>query len=359
MINLNSKFIILLFSISWILASNAIAAPSISKFSGTLKHGDLITVTGSNFGVKSQPQPLLYEDVESGKFSTWWSDTQELSVNSDPQTQRDKYSKYNAVGNLKNNTNIYWEGSKQQYESTTWFTQYWFKISGNFSFSGLNTDPFSSVKFWRVWPANAIQSPAANTYLEWKVNTGNDYTQAMVEVANDWRIESTPAANPQLYVHPGSWQNVEVEYRENSAPGVHDGILRAWVDGKQIFNLSDLNTSVIADERFKALGIVGLFNSNRPKSSVDVFCYLDDAYIDNTWARIVLGNASTWDKSTVREVQIPTKWTDNEIIFTLSGNSLDNKPSYLYVKDATGAVNQQGFPLCNNCPQPPINVNAK
>ena len=86
---------------------------------------------------------------------------------------------------------------------------------------------------------------------------------------------------------------------------------------------------------------------------------LDDIYVDNTWARVMIGNAPTWAASTVHDIEIPTAWSGNSISVVLHNDSLPNfSGAYLYVFDSNGSVNQNGYPLCSNCPQSVGNLTA-
>jgi hypothetical protein len=73
---------------------------------------------------------------------------------------------------------------------------------------------------------------------------------------------------------------------------------------------------------------------------------IDDVYVDYTWARVELGNAPTWALCTVKEVQIPTQWTNTQITAQLNrGGFANGQTAYLYVVDANGAVNAVGYPI--------------
>jgi len=75
--------------------------------------------------------------------------------------------------------------------------------------------------------------------------------------------------------------------------------------------------------------------------------YYDDVFIQvGTQARVEIGDASTWATCTHREIQPPTAWADGEITITANvGSFQDGDHIYLYVVDATGAVNADGYDL--------------
>jgi len=90
--------------------------------------------------------------------------------------------------------------------------------------------------------------------------------------------------------------------------------------------------------------------------------WMDDIYIDNTFARVIIGNASTYDASTHREVQIPTAWSSSSISVTVNVGSFSaNERAYVYVVAADGSVNNQGYPITiggGASASPPVNPTA-
>ncbi|OGF43089.1 hypothetical protein A2303_04140 [Candidatus Falkowbacteria bacterium RIFOXYB2_FULL_47_14] len=87
--------------------------------------------------------------------------------------------------------------------------------------------------------------------------------------------------------------------------------------------------------------------------------YTDNVYIDTTWARVELGNASTYAASTHREIQIPSAWSANSITATVNpGSFTSGQAVYLFVIDANGNASN-GYPVtigsggttptCSNC----------
>jgi hypothetical protein len=73
--------------------------------------------------------------------------------------------------------------------------------------------------------------------------------------------------------------------------------------------------------------------------------YYDDVYIDNTLARVEIGDAPDYASATHREIQIPSSWSDGHIEATLHLGSFPATAGlYLYVVDAEGRVSP-GFPL--------------
>jgi hypothetical protein len=72
---------------------------------------------------------------------------------------------------------------------------------------------------------------------------------------------------------------------------------------------------------------------------------IDDFYMDDTQARVEVCNSSTWAGRTKCELQVPTAWSDTSIAATLKKGYLSAGPAYVYVVNASGAVNASGYAI--------------
>jgi hypothetical protein len=166
----------------------------------------------------------------------------------------------------------------------------------------------------------------------------------------------------------GQWQHFQVMMKASSAPNVADGAIKQYINGKLVSDHKGLvtrTTSAHWDQirigHYWATEAVDACTSN---SGANI--YLDNVYIDTSWAHIELGNASTYSASTKREIQIPTRWSSNSITFTVNASSFPSgSTAYLYVTDANGEVNANGFPVvigagsAEKVPAPPANVSVQ
>jgi hypothetical protein len=89
--------------------------------------------------------------------------------------------------------------------------------------------------------------------------------------------------------------------------------------------------------------------------------YFSEVYIDNTLARVEIGNASTFAACTHREIQIPTKWSGTSVTVTVNrGSFAVGNTVYLYVVDASGVTNSNGYAMtiqdATSAPSPPENL---
>jgi hypothetical protein len=75
----------------------------------------------------------------------------------------------------------------------------------------------------------------------------------------------------------------------------------------------------------------------------------------------MIGNARTFNGCTIREIQIPTAWSDNSITVTVNQGVFGSGMTvYLYVVDQNGAVNSTGYPITVgsgiSAPSPPTGL---
>ena len=129
----------------------------------------------------------------------------------------------------------------------------------------------------------------------------------------------------------------------------YNGTLKWWYDGLLIFDRTDLRTVTSAanqttTSRPHTLGwnVTGFLGSDYQNH-----VHFDDLYADNTWARVEVGNASTHNACTVREMQPPTAWSATSITigdFNQGAFALDD-PVYFYVTDSAGNTSPAYGPL--------------
>lgn len=73
--------------------------------------------------------------------------------------------------------------------------------------------------------------------------------------------------------------------------------------------------------------------------------YYDDVYIDNTWARIEIGDSANYNSCSIREIQVPVAWNSDSITFKIKqGAFLNGSTAYLFVVDENGIVST-GYPV--------------
>lgn len=161
---------------------------------------------------------------------------------------------------------------------------------------------------------------------------------------------------PRGYPDDREWVRVELFLQPSSRPGKEDGAVEAWVHrpGKEItriFSRDSLVTYAEEETRRWRHYVFQNFQGNGLGGHSRV--WMDDIYIQDTRARVEIGNAPTWSGCSHREIQGPVAWSPERITFRFNpGRLLPEEEKYLYVIDAAGRVNQHGFTLSNKKSRP-------
>ena len=83
--------------------------------------------------------------------------------------------------------------------------------------------------------------------------------------------------------------------------------------------------------------------------------YWDNVYIQQgTYARVEVGDNSSWANCSKREIQKPNTWTNNQITIQVNtGNFTQGQKLYLFVIDDAGNAST-GWPLNQGTTAPPV-----
>lgn len=307
------------------LPATAWAVPSISGVSGTITHGSTITISGSSFGSKggtNANKPLIWADFESSinptslGHLTAWDGNDNLTRN----VGGTQYglSGANAVGTRATGVNAF--GFVVQHTMTKLY------LSGKRRYSNVGS---SNMKFFRIWN-DASSSTAASTVSGGIVNDEScdqaDRFQGSPLTANAFRMEE--------FIWSQSTSNT------GGAPQTGNGTYRFTMNGTvEQEHPGTLCTHLTANYgQGLGLQVIDTFDTNGELPNGTTI-HFDDLYVDNTWAHVIVGNAATLAASTVREVQIPSAWSDTSISVTVNRGSFGTTDTaYVYVIDSANAA---------------------
>jgi len=317
-----------------LLPVGAYGAPAIQSVSGTYSTGSTVTIvsTGSSFGTKSPAAPVLWAPFDTGispsslgRVTTWQENNCIDYVSSGgwaggAAKTRDSCSKSSSgtaelgittsgIGyffNTLGQKSYIYRHRKMGYTDDTNLKSLEIMVTGNYT-SGNNIVFNHSSGQWitqNISPASYCymnQSPAENQWVTEELITQTASSGGANAFLEWW-------ANGSLIRSSG--QGCQVSWRGSGGTNM-DNI-------KPAFH-GDYNTSggtlATATERW------------------------DDLYVDSTWARVILGNASTLAASTHREIQIPTSWSASSITISFNqGTFLGGTTAYLFVIDSNNAA---------------------
>jgi len=329
---------LLLLAFCGVGTSNSWAAPTINSVSGNINHKQIITIVGSGYGVKSPAAPLLWDTFEQG--------TNGGALSADPH-----WVKYNGPGSTTggyfNNTESY-SGTLSAYNRTTGpsasnpvnlhfnTSNFFFKPTDKIYYSYMSKYIVTGDSYGVLKNGRSNASP--NTYN----GPGDIYFSS-----GQSRFEKALGQYGPIIWHSGlnspNWTRHEI-YKSNSTPGVADGGVWMAIGNKVVRNEKNIVTRATG-ESFKQTNIIlGLMFANA-RNNGDHRIWIDDVYVDNTKARVELGNAPSFTSSTHREIQVPTYWSPNSINVNVNSGSFNSgEKVYLFVIDSNGNAST-GYPV--------------
>ncbi len=342
-------------AVASVLASHAYAAPSVSQISGAFSNGSSVTITGSGFGTKSSAAPLVFDNFEGGSTGSkvltakavvgQWQTGAGYDV---PVYSTEQVHAGSKAVKLSTNGGVYNFSVNQNGSFPVVYMDWWVRVNQRDRVS-------RNWKPWRLYGAN--DTMAANTVV---MCTGDGLSIINeTREAGFWWGEGGSFSN-------GQWQHYQVALKASSSAGAADGAVMQYINGKLVSNHTGIVTRTgsshwnqIRIGHYWALDGVDGCPAN---GGADIF--LDNVYIDTNWARVEIGNASTYSTSTKREIQIPTSWSASSITLNVnSGSFSTGSTAYVYVVDSSGNMNSSGMPVtigsgASKVPEAPSNVSA-
>jgi hypothetical protein len=340
--------LILLFSL---LVGNVHAAPSITGVSGTISHGNTITITGSGFGIKSPVAPQVWSDFTGGLAVSPLSLSSSLyaqSVSVTTSYPSTGYAPYAAavVGTT------FGAGTSEIGAYAPTIGTGWTKLY-NYVKRYWNFPVTNSQKSWRMYTADSgtdtrdviqTNAPWGRIYTE---NSGDiassnyygDYSGNQLSGSGGSSQGSRGAAN--------TW-NVE-EFLWDYGTGGADGIWYNFLNGVQNQYRNGMTNGT--GSSYYANPIISNYctpgSGDAPGGAA---VYMSDYYIDTTYARVMISDTPSFGMnqtttSSHREIQIPkTQWLDGQLQIQVNQGSFANGANaYLYVIDANNTVSAPYF----------------
>lgn len=324
--------------------ADAQTAHAINEIIGLPAHGDSLLIYGAGFGEKAQAAPNQWDDFESGtpgvdiqagsgQGAGWYTNAPEYggeyaeystdyqrtagSISSKQYPTGDSYISVDFPG--------YATSADEQIYISGWFY-------------GTNTGESHSNKFMQI-NADNWMSPQMRT--GGTGGTGGNYNSETL----DCDSSDGPLANsdeefswvPNPY-NTGEWHRWEWFAQlgnQGTFKTYRDGVLWSYPDPDRPGS-SDFTFSGCV---FRSVYFSTYWGVDGIDPTTTHAAYWDELYIDMTQQRVELGDASTWDACTHREIQIPYFWEDEEIAITCNfGTFAADADLWLYVVNETGAV---------------------
>ena len=364
------------FILLFVINSTIIAAPLIDTIEGDVSHGGQVVLTGYSFGNKASAQPIKYNDFEGlnegerlPDADPWWTDRGNVSYMAiSTLNQRHNRSLRNAEAHMAWNVRAAhaWKNDIGFATTGKAFVSMWIRAGETQENEDNNGYQIKLFRLpVRVEDANTIYPDMA--LFHWFYEGDNNDP---VYFQNHGSVSTGYFAKRSI-VKDANWYQVSLQL-EMGTPGGGNGRWISWHSSTNFGDVYQIQDEFWPDPSYEILG-----SSNE---KIDAFyfhgylgncegdigtpawvkLYYDDVYIDNSWARVEIGDNQKYEFSTHREIQIPTAWVENvtpgtdQITITANrGSFAPCETFYLFVIDSDGNVSDQdagtpgaqGFPI--------------
>jgi hypothetical protein len=325
----------IIITIIFLLPSLCIAAPSVSGVSGTVADGESVTISGSSFGSHALNIEWIGDDIEStttGNSPTvsGWIFTTNVNqvVATDQYHSGSKSLKAfipGTAGGGDTSGSIRYDSGASITAGDTYYVTWWVRYNVGIDGSGYQ---------WKMFRVN-YQNDISDDAPQW-VMFNWDYE-------NQFSMRYGPTSGDGNNMYPSYPTSYNTWYRmeaviNTAAEGSTSG---SWTI---IRHLPSTGISSSSDSGLTyASGVTDrhrwfLWQNYIGNSGGNLTVWTDDNYVQvGTQARVELGDASTWDACTFRDVQVPTAWSSSSITITVNqGAFADSETAYVYVVDADG-----------------------
>jgi len=321
----------------------AVVINSVTQSGGTLSHGQTWTITGSGFGTKSPAAPIVWDNCSGA--SPWdgaWPSVG-TTYNTDYRTEQRsipmphaRTTKYlcGAHGNSNGADDgynvMFWKNRTISLPDTSFWS--WRQRYDDAWTFGLGDPADDNLKMFDYSNGTEPYDLPNNWYTEWNARPTSNSSSCSYH----WEDDNSSLEDPDQNGHNSFW---------DSAINPMSGV---WTQIEHLLELTtETNGNIVVLEngvtKMNYLGITDLMAGTsrtlaiggyaRAQGNANNWRYFTDLYVDTTLARVQILNAA----GTVREMQIPTAWSDTSITVTVNLGVLpDTGPAILGVVGTDG-----------------------
>ena len=344
----------------------------ISSVSGTVVHGQSLTIRGIGFGTKTRAAPLAYDDfsngtagqpvssccyTNSGNFFTYDNSVvRGVHALSARHTSVDGNRSLSVSWGSRSRFLTFdgWSYDRWQFEIDdygSWNGGKYFSIyngtalSAGRTYGGIGAYYDSKYPAINRWGISAQHDPAGSA-----VPKEPPYWMGRGEIIGVGAFKQPPWK--ARWVH---WTGIMECTEVPGVAGVFD--LRADVTELRSLRMPEhLRTNWATtmpgnDPWIGAMLWGNYFGGVRPPETTPpgpnhITRRWSCLYTDDSWARVELADSADWGSATLREIQIPTRWEDESITVTVNqGLFVADTPVYLFVVNPRGAMSRGYGPL--------------
>lgn len=316
--------------------------PAISGVSGTWGLGNTLTVACAGEGSKARSKLMVWADAQEGavaphstlSYLTAFSDTGGTTKIEDTGQRWGAH----VFGDTFTAATINWSFTQIIHVTPTptygqkFYSSHWVKFTG--------TAAGRNVKPWRAYSQGTI-SARPNFYVCASPNWPSaqlGYVEDLNAITGITRLNCG-----SVDILDGQWHQLELELQFNATLGSTDGVARVWIDNvqKAASTTFQFNSSARPDFLDLFIWQTTLTASTNPNGRF----YHQDLVLEDSWNRVVIGNASTYAACTEKNVQPYTSWGGaGSISVSCHPGNINQASAYMYLIGTDGIVSA-GFAL--------------
>lgn len=293
-----------------------------------------MVISGTGYGTKSPAAPIRWAPFDSSPDAsslgqgTTWSKIENMSWGSNVG--------YGSGGGMQgtagngvwtmgfDSSGFNWNDASQKFHVMR-------RMKRNYLITSSDND-----KGFRVWPAGGT----GYSNLYWSIQNGRFFVENIGVESGFWANNNPNTTN---------WIFEEIIIQASSANGVKDGTLAYRIDGQNKASGTIISKSNAAPAAWVRIYpghiVVANKGSWSPAWSASNNGWFDDIYVDNTWQRVLVGDASTYGACRKFGLVVPSAWSATSITGALqihSGDFPAQTTAYAYVFDTTNTPNTTG-----------------
>ncbi len=351
-------------------ASETATDPEISGSvgDGALIDGQNLTIQGSGFGTKDPVEPLLFDRVSN---QTAYGELDDGDINGIVPTGEGFYWTNNGNATDGNDGNVrFYKGSESRVPGTWMYKCLESNDNGKCYFRGPDSGlPFDSDFYISFWHKVDSTTPATNASTKmirvWPDGSGTNgrlswtFTQWMIY--NEYQDGCLPHSNPSPWIQQSlppdtsNFHHLELLFtfdQEDECGHTYQNTI--WINRTPITATASAFPDMLWGPGRKGLSIGGTYDKierigldvNAPANIDPTNTWFGDIYVDQTRARVLIGDAPQFDDVVHFELQEPhTTWNDNEVMIKVNQGSFGAGEAWIYVVNANGGVNSDGISI--------------
>lgn len=346
------------------------AAPGlrVTAVAGSPTHGGTLTLTGVGFGTKPVAAPLKYDDFQTlanGQdlsASGWVTAGHFKPVASNARVRPGTPFVRNARAHFNGTVPFSQEGDASNFALlgrtfTKAYVDFWMYADS----SGLGARKPQNIKIFRLHQTSAGDP---NAYFSTTVVPGDASGDSLCAGRDGTTTQEWPGCAPSTLANNGGIPNNEFPGTEfwdkwlhfqaiaAAGTGSANGTWVLYVNGKLRYNRpGNIQMMRSGFNRWMEIWLGNYVRSEEYDG--DAYFMWESVYVDNSWARVEVGNNAVYAACTLRETQAPTAWSDTSVTVRVNRGQFPSLAgAWVFVVDDLGNVSP-GFPLSGGSPTSP------